>query len=152
MNQLGMVVDVAHLAERGVRDVLELSQAPVIASHANCRTVWGQRRNLSDSLIKGIAETGGVIGVTFVPDFVGARGAGLDDLVRHIDHLCELVGDDYIGFGSDFDGTARMLEGIPDVSHYPVLIERLRSMGYTEQSISKICRDNCLRVLQRILK
>ncbi|HHV34970.1 MAG TPA: membrane dipeptidase [Syntrophomonadaceae bacterium] len=151
MNRLGMIIDVSHIAERGFWDVLEISQAPVIASHSNSRAVCDHPRNLSDDQIKGIAQKEGVIGLNFVADFIGAPGGGMEQLVRHIDHICDLVGDDYLGFGSDFDGTDNLLAGIKDVTIYPEIISYLEKRNYKDTTIRKICSENCLRVLQELL-
>lgn len=152
MNRLGMVIDVSHLAERGFWDVLELSTSPVIASHSNSRAIWNHPRNLSDEQIKGLAQKGGVIGLNFVPDFLGPPGAGLNDLLNHIDHICALVGDEYLGFGSDLDGTDSLIPEITDVTHFPRIIEALQKRGYSDTSIQKICGENCLRILKEVLK
>lgn len=151
MNKIGMIIDVSHLAENGFWDVLELSQTPVIASHSNSQAVWDHPRNLTDEQIKGIAQNKGVIGLNFVADFLGERGCGLEQLWRHIDHICDLVGDDYLGFGSDFDGTDDLLAGIDDVTIYPELISYLKKKNYKDTTIRKICGENCLRVLNVVL-
>ncbi|MBZ4656365.1 MAG: Membrane dipeptidase, partial [Thermoanaerobacter sp.] len=105
MNRLGMIVDVSHLNEKGIWDVVELSEKPIIASHSNAKTLCSHRRNLTDKQIKAIAQKGGVIGINFAPQFLRDEGqATLEDVLNHIDYICELVGEDYIGFGSDFDG------------------------------------------------
>lgn len=152
MNRLGMVIDVSHIAEKGFWDVLEISDAPVIASHSNSRAIWDHPRNLSDDQIKGIAQKEGVVGLNFVADFFGFPEYGLDQLLRHIDHICDLVGDDYLGFGSDFDGTDNLLAGIKDVTVYPKIVSSLEKRNYKEKTVRKICGENCLRVLQHTLK
>lgn len=151
MNKLGMIVDVSHIAEKGFWDVLELSEDPIIASHSNSQAVWDHPRNLTDEQIKGIAQKKGVIGLNFVADFLGEQGSGFDQLLRHIDHICDLVGDDYLGFGSDFDGTDNLLAGIDDVTIYPELISFLKKRNYKDTTIRKICGENCLRVLNAVL-
>lgn len=151
MNRLGMVIDVSHLSEKGFWDVLELSATPVIASHSNCSSIWNHPRNLTDEQIKGLAQKKGIIGLNFVPEFLGPPGANLNDLLKHIDHLCSLVGDDFLGFGSDFDGTDAIIPEIKDASYYPVIIEALYRLGYSDITIRKICGENCLRVLDSIL-
>lgn len=151
MNRLGMIIDVSHLAEKGFWDVLELSAYPVIASHSNCRRIWDHQRNLSDEQIRGIAGQRGMVGLNFVPDFLGPAGAGLDDFLKHVDYLCDLVGDDFLGFGSDFDGTAALIPEVPDAAHFSVIIEALEKRGYRDASIKKICSDNALRLLRAVL-
>ncbi len=151
MNRLGMFVDVSHLSEPGFWNVMELCTSPVIASHSNCSAVWNHPRNLTDRQIKAIAEHGGVIGVNLVPDFVGHPSAGRSALIKHIDHICDLVGDEYVGFGSDFDGTEELIRGVRDVTDFPALITDLRDRGYSEESVARICGQNCLRVLGSVL-
>ena len=151
MNKLGMIVDVSHIAEKGFWDVLELSEDPVIASHSNSQAVWEHPRNLTDEQIKGIAQKKGVIGLNFVADFLGEQGSGFEQLLRHIDHICDIVGDEYLGFGSDFDGTENLLAGIDDVTVYPELVSYLKKRNYKDATIRKICGENCLRVLNAVL-
>lgn len=151
MNRLGMIVDVSHLSEPGFWNVMDICSAPPIASHSNCSAVWSHRRNLTDRQIKAVAEHQGVVGVNLVPQFVGPQGAGLSALIEHIDHVCSLVGDEYIGFGSDFDGTENLLCGVNDVTDYPVLVAGLRDRGYSQESVARICGLNCLRVLEAVL-
>ena len=105
-NTLGIVLDVAHLAPAGVQEVLELSTQPVIASHANARALCDHPRNLTDQQLQAIAERGGVIGVTTVPQFLTAdpEQATLDRLLDHIDHMVRALGPDHVALGSDFDG------------------------------------------------
>jgi len=151
MNRLGMIIDVSHLSEPGFWDVLELSSAPVIASHSNCSAVWDHPRNLTDRQIKAIAEQRGVVGISLVPQFVGPQGAGLSALIEHIDHICSLVGDEYVGFGSDFDGLKDLICGVNDVTDFPALVDGLRGRGYSQEAVARICGRNCLRVLEVVL-
>lgn len=150
MNRLGMVVDVSHLAPRGVWDVLELSDAPVIASHSNAKAVCQHRRNLDDEQIKGIAGNGGVIGVTFVPDFIGEGKVTIAHLLRHIDHLLNVAGEDHVGLGSDFDGIDETMADLRSGADYPKLIEAL-AREFGDETTAKICGLNFLRVLKQVL-
>lgn len=152
MNRLGMVVDVSHLSERGFWDVLEVSRRPVIASHSNARAVCDHRRNLYDAQIRALAENGGVMGMNFCPEFLRSDGpATLEDVVRHIDHIVDLVGPDHVGLGSDFDGIDSTPIGLEDVSRLPALTEALLARGYDEASVEKILGGNFLRVFQSVL-
>lgn len=151
MNRLGMIVDVSHLAPKGVYDVLNVSSSPIIASHSNAKTLYAHRRNLDDEQIKGIAASGGVIGVTFVPYFVGEEPVGIPDLLRHVDYILSLVGEDHIGFGSDFDGIPRTMVDLRSGADYPKLIESL-GKEYGAEITAKICGGNFLRVLRQVLK
>ncbi|MGQ9532044.1 MAG: dipeptidase [Desulfotomaculales bacterium] len=152
MNRLGMVVDLAHIAERGFWDVLEVSSAPVIVSHANCRRLCPHPRNLSDEQIRGLARNGGVLGLSFVPHFVTSRvPATLEDLLDHVDHVAGLVGVDHLGLGSDFDGTAVPVRDLEDAGRLVNFTRGLVARGYDEESIRKILGGNYLRVLARVL-
>lgn len=154
MNRLGMIVDIAHLAPAGVRDVLELSAGPVIASHANCRALCDHPRNLTDAQILALAARGGVLGISFVPEFLRDSPPGavhLEDVVAHIDHAVQLAGPEHVGLGSDFDGTAQTPVELPDVRFLPRLTEALLRRGYPEPAVEAILGGNFLRVFQQIL-
>jgi membrane dipeptidase len=152
--RLGIVIDVAHLAPAGVEDVLELSKSPVVATHANCYALWPHARNLTDAQLEAIARTGGVVGVTPVPPFLGKdeMHSHLSVLLDHIDHMVSVMGEDGVGLGMDFDGVGDMrTEGIENVSKLPNLTRGLVERGYTDEAISKILGGNFLRVLREVL-
>ena len=143
MNRLGMLVDVSHISERGFWDVLEVAERPVIASHSNCKALCGHPRNLTDEQIKHIAQNGGVIGATFVEWFIDDNTPSFSRYLDHIDHIINLVGDDHVGIGSDFDGGGEQLK---DATEFPKITERLLERGYSPASIRKILGENHLRV------
>lgn len=173
MNRLGMMVDVSHVSDDTVRDVLEASSAPVIASHSSCRAVSQHRRNLSDELIRAIADRGGVVQINFHPGFIDPdfpeipesaiaewwHGGGvmrkpltdhrtpLSLLVDHFDHAIELVGYDHVGIGSDFDGIPAVTEGMEDCSKLPFLTAELLRKGHREADLIKVLGQNILRVM-----
>lgn len=152
MNRLGMVVDVAHLAPKGFWDVMKIAQAPVIASHANAKAIHNHRRNLDDDQLRAVFETGGLVGMTYVPYFVAEGDAvSIDDLMRHIDHLLALGGEDHIGLGSDFDGIDTTMIDLRDGADYPHFQERL-FQAYGDTIARKILGGNFKRVLESILK
>ncbi|WP_324715721.1 dipeptidase [Carboxydochorda subterranea] len=152
MNRLGMVVDVSHLAPAGFWDVMEVSRAPVMASHSNARALCDHPRNLADDQIRALARKGGVIGINFYPGFLRRDGpATLDDAVRHIDYLVELVGPDHVGLGSDFDGISVTPQGLEDPSRLPALTEALVRRGYDDGSIRKILGENFARLFRTVL-
>ncbi len=151
MRSLGMVVDVSHLAERGVWDVLEIYGGPVVASHSNAAAVHPHRRNLSDDQIRGVAATGGLVGATFVPSFIGDRDVlTTEDLLRHIDHLLTVAGPDGVALGSDFDGIDTTLTDLRNGSDYPLLLEKLERR-YGSDVLAKVAGGNWLRVFSQIL-
>jgi len=150
MNRLGMVVDVAHLNEDGFWDVVETSKVPFIDSHANCRALCDHPRNLKDEQIKALAEKGGLMGVVFYPPFTDEKEASLSRLLDHIDHIVDLVGPEYAGLGSDFDGMHGRGEIMKDVSNMPGLTLELTRRGVSRDDIKKILGGNFLRVLTEV--
>jgi membrane dipeptidase len=177
MNRLGMVVDISHLAPAGVMDVLNLSEGPVIASHSNARAVCDHPRNLTDEVIKKLAERDGVIGLSFFSSLIRKDKdlPTVEDLVDHIDHIANLVGIDSVGLGPDFSefsirisqwsGARGDMEGVQygnkesyfhpelkDWRHLPNVTRSLLKRGYSEQDIRKVLGENFLRVYKKVLK
>jgi membrane dipeptidase len=162
MNKVGIMVDVSHISDAAFWQVIEISKAPVIASHSSCRHFTpGWQRNMSDEMITALAKNGGVIQINFGSQFIdGAiqkqrfgpkRYATLEQVFDHIDHVVKLVGIDHVGLGSDFDGVGDSLPvGLKDVSGYPNLIRVLLDHGYSDAAIEKICSGNVLRVWQAV--
>ena len=154
MNRLGMMVDVSHISDDAVWDVLAVSDAPVIASHSNARALYDHPRNLNDDLLKAIAEKGGVVQVNFLyvsendPD-TGERTANVSDVIDHIDHIVTVAGIDHVGIGSDFDGGG-VVEGCEDVSELEAITLELVKRGYTKREIHKIWSGNLMRVFQQV--
>nr|NNM90072.1 dipeptidase [Bacilli bacterium] len=151
MQQLGMVIDVSHASDRVVEDVVQIVSRPIIASHSNARAVYPAKRNLEDEHMKLIAATGGVIGVTFVPEFIADKNeVMIEDLLRHLLHMLRVVGADAIALGSDFDGITTTMADLRDSRDYPVLIERLHhEIGH--ETTKKIMGENIFRVLTNTL-
>ncbi|MBU0492791.1 MAG: dipeptidase [Chloroflexi bacterium] len=152
MNRLGIVVDIAHLAPAGVRDVLALTEMPIIASHANARTVYDNPRNLTDEQLEAVARNGGVVGVTFVPGFIDAECVTLDRLLDHIDHIVRVAGIDHVGLGSDFDGygSNNQMPEVRDAADVPVITAGLVARGYAEADVLKFLGQNYLRVFRQV--
>lgn len=156
MERLGMIIDVSHLGDKGFYDVYENTTKPFVASHSNSRTVCNVARNLSDDMIVKLASRGGVMGINFCGDFLketkdGDAASTIESIIEHIDYIKELVGIDYIGLGSDFDGIDSTLE-IKNVSYMPTLEKALEEHGYSKEEIEKIFYKNVLRVYQEVLK
>ncbi|MGC9313781.1 MAG: dipeptidase, partial [Sediminispirochaetaceae bacterium] len=102
MNDLGMLIDVSHLSDAGFNDVAELSKQPFIASHSNAREQCGHYRNLTDGMIRRIADSGGVVGLNFCPAFLnGTESASLEDMTRHMLHIRDVGGAEVTALGSD---------------------------------------------------
>lgn len=151
-NDLGIVLDVSHLNAAGIEDVLALSRHPVIASHSLARAVFEHRRNLSDAQLRGIAAAGGVIGATFVAEFMAAPPdqATLEHLLTHIEHMLAVAGPAHVGLGSDYDG-ATLCRGLESGEKYPALTDAMLARGYTEDVIGGILGENFRRVFIRVL-
>ena len=148
MNRLGIIVDLAHISEKGFWDALEVSKKPVIVSHGNCKALCNHRRNLTDDQIRGLASKGGVIGVTFVPRFIDEKKPTLHRLLDHIDHAVDIAGIDHVGLGSDFDGGGTLLK---DATELLKITEGLLERGYGEDEVKKILGENFIRVLLETL-
>jgi len=151
-NRLGVILDVAHLAPAGVRDVLALSESPVVASHANAHALCDHPRNLTDEQLKGIAESGGLVAVTYVSSFLAkdSQDASLERVLDHVDYIVKTIGVEHVGLGSDFDGFGGVLPGLEDVSRLPALTAGLVARGYTDEQVSKILGGNYLRVFRQV--
>ena len=135
MERLGIIIDVSHLNDAGIRDVLEHTSKPFVASHSNAKKVCGHPRNLNDDLIQAIDERGGVIGINYSSSFL---------------RDWDLAGIDCIGLGSDFDGIDGELE-IASPEDLPLLKKALREAGLKESEIEKIFYQNVLRLYKDIL-
>ncbi len=152
MNRLGMLIDVSHLNEKGFWEVLELSEAPVIASHSCARALRDHPRNLTDEQVRALADKGGVIGVNFCPHFLTeGRDATLDDVVDHIEHFITIGGEDCVGLGSDFDGIDITPQGLHDCSTLPDIARRMAERGWSAEVIGKVMGRNFLRICERVL-
>ena len=148
MDEVGMLIDVSHLGEGTFWDVIETTTNPIIASHSNCYSLHPHYRNLTDEQIKAIANGGGIIDVNFHNGFLGA--ATVDKVVDHIDYIKELVGVDYVGIGSDFDGGINPPVDLYDATQYPEITRELVERGYTEEEIRKILGLNFIRVFKQV--
>ena len=149
MNELGMLIDVSHLSDGGFWDVIKYSNKPFVASHSNARALCNHPRNLTDEMIKALAEKGGAIGVNFYPYFLRENGkATVRDIAEHAWHLYQVGGEDVVAIGTDFDGFD---EGELDISHMGemnAVYEAIMKCGFTERQMDKILNGNILRVMQ----
>ena len=157
MNRLGMMVDISHVADKTFWDALEVSRAPIFASHSSCRALANVPRNMTDEMIIALAKKGGVVQINFNCGFLvagtGEKGqprATLADVVAHIDHVKQIAGIDAVGIGSDFDGVECTPEGLDDVSKFPNLTRALLEKGYSAGDIRKIYGGNLLRVMRAV--
>lgn len=150
MNRLGMVIDCSHLGDKGFYDVIEYSKKPIVCSHSCSRTVCNHVRNMTDDMLLKLKENGGVIGINYCHDFIKEDKtiATIDDIIKHIIYIKNLIGVDYIGLGSDFDGISNKDLELKDASMMPKLIDRLIEVRFTTEEIDKICYKNVLRVFK----
>lgn len=155
MNELGMVIDVSHLSDKGFWDVINTSTKPIVASHSNARAVCKFVRNLTDDMIIALHQNGGVMGMNYCAAFLNDdENIGkntIDWAIEHIKHIKDLVGVDVISLGSDFDGINPDIE-LKDASYMTMLVERLKIEGFNEEEIDKMCYKNALRVFKEVLK
>jgi membrane dipeptidase len=140
-NRLGILIDLAHITEKGFWDVAKTTNQPLIAS------------NLTDRQMDAIRESGGLVGLNYAVTMLRADARDiadtpLSDMVRHIDYMVERMGIDCVALGSDFDG-ATIPVGVADASGNHNLVAALKSTGYGDGELAKICRENWLRVLSQ---
>lgn len=152
-NALGIMIDLSHLNAKGMEDVARLSDAPLVATHSNAHAITPSTRNLTDRQLAVIAETGGMVGLNFATVFLRPDGqqdpkTGWDPILRHLDHLIERLGEDHVGFGSDFDG-AVVPEVIGDCAGLPALLNALRDHGFDEGLLHKLAHQNWINTLRR---
>lgn len=152
-NELGIVVDLSHLNERGFWDVVALSEAPIVASHSGAWALCPSPRNLTDDQLRAIGDSGGIVGVNFSRAFLRKDGLGdkrttVREIVRHVEYLADAIGIEHVGFGSDFDGT-QVPQDMKDASGLPKLIAALEEEDIKGAALEKIAHGNWLRVLKK---
>ena len=165
-NRLGMIVDLSHMNREGFFQTLEVATAPVLVSHANACGMLKNPRNLEDDQLKALADQGGLVGILALPERVGPGEVGIEDMLRHMDYIINLIGIDHMALGMDFvkyDGPRTLkdrhhplhkdplIQGFEEIEDLPNLVEGLQKHGYKDQEIAKILGGNYLRVLKTIL-
>lgn len=155
MNRLGIVVDLSHSSDKGFYDAIKTSCKPVTCSHSNARAVCSHIRNLSDDMLKKLADNGGVTGINFVPTFLkdGTKKQKplIECIINHIKHIKKLVGIDTVALGSDLDGFSADSE-FKSASDYVKIPQALFQEGFTDTEVEKICYKNALRVFKENIK
>jgi membrane dipeptidase len=152
MNRLGMIIDVSHLSDRGFYDVARLSSKPFTASHSNSRSIRDHKRNLTDDMIKTLAEKGGITGINFEKSFLSDKDLStVQDMAEHIMHIRNVGGIDVISLGTDFDGISPENE-INNIGEIYKLIDALKKNKLSDDDIDKICSKNALRVIGDVMK
>jgi membrane dipeptidase len=172
LERLGMLLDVSHLSAHAIGHVLELATRPVIASHSSARALRDHHRNLSDEHLRGIAATGGVIGVNVLPTFIAERDATLDQVVDHIEHMLDVAGDEHVGLGPDFiadyyriiyphlpvvapiEGInlKDAIPGLVGARDLPNLTGAMLERGLSEELVRKVLGENFMRVFREALR
>jgi len=152
MNRIGMIVDVSHVSDSTLRDVLAVTTRPVIASHSCAYALNPHHRNLRDDLLQAIAANGGVVGVNFYPTYLAEAGEQISytRIVDHIDHVVRVAGIDHVGLGSDFDGVEVLPTGMEDCTRMPAITEELIRRGYADGEILNLLGRNFLRVMAAV--
>jgi membrane dipeptidase len=161
MDALGIIHDASHLAEESFRQLMDLSDGPVIASHSNCRAIVPTDRQLSDEMIRAITSRGGVIGINFFDKFLlspseyGKRRATLADVARHVRHVCDLAGNALcVGIGTDMDGglgREQIPQEITTSADLPRVADALSAAGFDDDAVRAIMGGNWLRYFRRHL-
>lgn len=153
-NELGILVDLAHINQAGFRDVARISTAPLIATHSNAHAVCPHARNLTDDQIRAIADSDGMVGLNFATAFLRPDGRMIPDvpfeiMMRHLDHLIAILGEDRVGLGSDYDGTT-VPDSLTTVADLPALRHAMFQHGYGDELCRKILCENWLAALGRV--
>ncbi len=153
MNNLNMLIDISHLNEKGFWDVYKNSTKPFFASHSNSFSMCNHVRNLNDDQLKAIKEVGGVVGLNLHVPFLNTdenRDSGIEYILRHIDYMLELMGEDNIVFGCDLDGTNYLPYDVPNVSRLKY-IKHWIEVYFGQEIANKIAYDNYLKFLEKNL-
>lgn len=151
LQRLGMLVDVSHISDEGFWDIINLTQAPVIASHSNSRSVHNVSRNLTDDMFRAICESGGVVGINLYADFL-SENATLDTVCDHILHFLSLDPScKHIALGGDLDGCDILPTGFRGIEDYPRLANCLLERGLTEEMVYNIFWNNAMEVMKNVV-
>lgn len=146
--RLGMLIDVSHISDEAFWDIMDITQAPVIATHSNSRAVYGVSRNLTDDMFKAIMKTGGVAGLNLYAGFLG-ENATLETACDHVLHWLELGGAKHIALGGDLDGCDLLPTDFSGVQDYPKLAEQLLERGVSEENVQDIFWNNAVGVIEK---
>lgn len=151
-NQRRIMLDVSHMNEKSFWQTAELSTAPLVATHSNAHALCPQPRNLTDMQLEAIAQSGGLVGVNFGTAFLRADGkrdsatTDLTEIVKHVEYLIAKLGEDHVGFGSDFDGV-NVPQPLEDIGGLPRLAQALTQAGFDDRLLEKLTWRNWLGVL-----
>ena len=152
LNYYGIMIDISHPSKEAIHQMIELSQAPVIASHSSVRALRDHSRNLDDEQLEWIKQNGGVIQTVALGNYLTDREdppPNIEDFIDHIDYMVDKIGIDHVGISSDFDGGGGIV-GWQDASETQNVTTALRNRGYSEVEIAKIWGGNLMRVLDEV--
>jgi len=146
-----ILVDLAHLNHVGFLEAAKRSPRPVIVSHTGVRGAFDSWRNIDDQQLRAVADSGGVICIIFAPYYLEGRTRGAaEGIVRHIQHVIDVVGEEHVGLGSDLDGFIFPPEDLPDMAHMPWLTQLMMDAGLSDGQIRKCLGANMLRVFEEV--
>lgn len=149
MEELGIIVDVSHLSDGGFEDVCRYSRRPFLASHSNARSICRHNRNLTDEMIRQLAEKGGFTGINFGGDFLSEDGRSTTDaIISHIRHIVKVGGREVVGIGTDFDGVEDELQ-IDGCQNMYKLAEAMEHAGFSTGEIEDVCFRNAEKFMER---
>lgn len=146
--ELGVIVDLAHINRKGFLEACEMATRPPIVSHTGVLGAFEHWRNVSDEELRAVAKLGGCVGVIFCPKFLG--GDGLEPVVKHLKHIIDVCGEDTPALGSDWDGFIVPTKDLCDAARLPLLTDALLASGMKPETIGKILRGNVMRVLAAV--
>jgi membrane dipeptidase len=145
VEEKGMILDLSHLGQRSFIDLMDIAQQPVCVSHANAYSVHPHRRNLTTEQIKLVAASGGTVGLTFYPPFIGPKSVERRDLIPHLEAIIEAGGENCPALGSDFDGIDLTPTDLLDVSGIPDFLKHLAAAGFSQQVVARVAGGNLFR-------
>ncbi len=155
--RLGIILDISHISDSGLRDVLSTAKKPFVASHSNCRALCTNTRNLTDEYIRDMADKGCISGVNFCSPFLHTHkdtadyGCTAERVVRHILHMIKIGGEDFPAIGTDYDGIDSLNLEMKNASYMSLLADEMQRKGLSEDQIEKVMYKNAFRVYKEIL-
>lgn len=150
--ELGMLIDVSHISDEAFWDIMDITQAPIVASHSNSRAVWNVSRNISDDMFLAICGTGGMVGLNQYTDFIG-KDADISVACRHILHFLELDPQGtHIALGGDLDGCDTLPKGVEGIQDYPKIAQGLSNLGVSDEILMNIFWRNAIGVMKNAVR